>query len=282
MNSEKAVAEGAPVDSGYDVTVFLDESTVEVCATHDTCPKKGALGADDCSMLYLHGVGASVFETHDDRTHVLNKLGAIKSSIAVRGGVSSSKRMGKFVAGGWHATEDLPEFADPLILEVDLNSVHKGHVRYIVSDRKLDTSLVYHDLFIRVLRPIITRYSQATTIEITFERSDDMRDAECRSIVDAAGGSGIKVSRQPKGSDLLAIADYLLFASMRYAGRNEQLCARGGCKTKHKMPIGATVRFNSEAKLLPEGHVGVEDRWHKLYFSFVRGMSSFVGSRDFA
>lgn len=262
----------------YDVSVHLDESAVAVCVVHEPCEADGkAIGTPTCERLYVYGVGASVIETSEDREYLASKLSDLRVTVAARNGVSTSRRMVRFRRDGWHATDDQPEFADPLIRELDLYSPHKGHVRYAVFESPQQVEPAYEALFVHVLTAIISRYKHATSLSIVFEASSGMTEEGCRRIVKlAGGGEEVMVERQPKGSDLLAVADYLLYSAIQYAARNAQICALRQCGQNHVLPIGSTVAFDGNGSPKAAGHVSKDDRWHKLYFAFVRGMSSLV------
>ena len=119
------------------VSIYLDESEVTVCLEHDPCPNDGRAAGPKCRRMYLNGVGAALFESPDDRGELASHLGLLKSRIAARSGVATSRPMRRFVRDGWHATDDPPEFADPFIQELDLDGVFKGHVRYSLTPDKL-------------------------------------------------------------------------------------------------------------------------------------------------
>lgn len=262
----------------YDVSVHLDESAVAVCVTHERCEADGkAAGTPTCERLYVYGVGASVIETNEDREFLATRLSDLRVAVAARNGVSTSRRMVRFRRDGWHATDDQPEFADPLIAELDLYSPHKGHVRFVIFDSPQQVEPVYEALFLHLLTAIISRYRHATSLSIVFEASNGATEEGCRRIVKRAGGEEqVVVERRSKGSDLLAVADYLLYAAIQYAARNAQLCSMRSCGDEHRLPIGSTVAFDENGSPLATGHVPKDDRWHKRYFAFVRGMSSFV------
>lgn len=260
------------------MSVHLDESAVAVCVAHEPCEFDGkAVASQTCDRLYLYGVGASVIETSEDRGSLASRLSELRITVAARNGVATSRRMVRFRRDGWHATDDQPEFADPLIQELDLYSPHKGHVRFVIFNSPQDIRLVYHALFVNLLTAIISRYRYATSLSIVFEASSETTEADCQDIVTRARGGGrVLVARESKGSDLLAVADYLLYAAMKYAARNVRLCALRPCGQIHRLPIGSTLSFDADGNPQAAGHVPKDDQWHKRYFAFVRGMSSFV------
>lgn len=258
------------------VSVYLDESAMNVCMVHQPCEARGSKPGPNCDRRYIYGVGAAVFELGIDAEGFRDRLDHIWTRIRARSGISTSTRMTTFAIDGWHATEDLPEFADPLIEEIDTDGVFKGHVRYIVSEVPAENvDDLYDTLFVWLLRSLFQRYPRQE-LSVVFEVSGKSL-ADIRKLVDSAGApNGTTVGIQGKGDHLLALADYLLFASLKYAGRTEQLCNSNPCALDHRPPIATDLRFDGKGSPLPTGHVGPEDRWHKLYYAFVRNMSSAV------
>ena len=257
-------------------SVFLDESAMFVCMVHEPCKFRGRKAGPECRREYVYGVGAAVFESSVDAEGFRASLEIVRTRIRARNGVSTGKRMASFTTGGWHATQDLPEFADPLIQEIDTDGAFKGHVRYVESSvEAADIENLYRNLFMALLRSLFKRYS-GRDIALIFEESGNTL-ADLRSLIKAAGApTGASVRIEEKGDHLLALADYLLFATLKYVGRTKQLCDSTTCAQDHCPPIAAELWFDRDGAPLAKGHVPPDDRWHKMYYAFVRNMSSAV------
>ncbi|MGN7969913.1 hypothetical protein [Microbacterium sp. 22296] len=187
--------------------------------------------------------------------------------------------MATFVRDGWHATEDLPEFADPLLEEIDTDGMFKGHVRFaVLKAPPSDVDGLYNYLFGRLLTHVLMRYKSAGRVDVIFEQGGGKTLADYQQLVNPRL-TNVLVTMQPKGDNLLALADYLLFATMRYAARAEQLCPGEACADSHLPPVAAAANFDAFGSPVAVGHVQQDDRWHKMYFGFLRAMSSVVRLR---
>ncbi|MGN6127900.1 MAG: hypothetical protein ACTHON_15170 [Humibacter sp.] len=208
------------------------------------------------------------------------RLARIRERIEVRTGVASARRMKTFVRDGWHATDDLPEFADPLLEEIDTDGMFKGHVRYVVlTAAPTDIDDLYDYLFRRLLNHVLARYQLAESVDVVFERAGGRTLPSYERLVDARWAN-TRVSVLPKGDNMLALADYLLFATLRYAARAEQLCPDQECADAHVPPVAANAEFDAVGTPIAVGHVHKDDRWHKMYFGFLRAMSSVIRLRS--
>jgi hypothetical protein len=260
------------------VSIFLDESAVSVCRVHEPCDER-ARRESACDLRYLVGVGACVVESDLDESTGRARLARIRERVAVRTGIASARRMKSFVRDGWHATDDLPEFADPLLEEIDTDGMFKGHVRYVVlSDPPTDIDDLYDHLYRQLLNHVLARYRVSESVDVVFEQAGGRTLASYERLINARW-TNTRVIAQSKGDNILALADYLLFATMRYAARAEQLCPGAGCVDTHVPPIAAIADFDAAGTPLAVGHVQKDDRWHKMYFSFLRLMSSVVKLR---
>jgi len=258
------------------VLVYVDESEMPVCLEHEPCPDLGRIPSSTCRRIYLYGVGAAVFETSTDLDELAARLESLKVSISVRSGIATSRRMKKFVSDGWHATDDTPEFADPLVQELDVAGVFKGHACYFLTEEKQGNATdVYARLSLALARNLAARY-RGQTVEFVFEAGGlPQRDAE--EVIRAAGApDDTNVRLETKGNVLLAVADYLLYAALKYAARTEQLCPGAECDIEHRVPVASDLIYGDDAAPLPFGHVGANERWHKLYYAFARSMSAAV------
>ncbi len=261
------------------MSIFLDESAVSVCRVHEPCDEVSR-AESACELRFLVGVGACVVESDVDADASRVRLARVRERIEVRTGIASARRMKTFVRDGWHATDDLPEFADPLLEEIDTDGMFKGHVRYVVltaAPTHVDDLFDY--LFRRLLNHVLARYQLAESVDVVFERAGGRTLSSYERLVDARWARA-RVSMWPKGDNMLSLADYLLFATLRYAARAEQLCPGEECAIAHVLPVAATAEFDASGAPLAVGHVHKDDRWHKMYFGFLRAMSSVVRLRS--
>lgn len=217
-----------------------------------------------------------MFEAEDDIERTEEALTRVRARVAARNGVASSRGMSDFERYGWHATNDLPEFAEPLIEEIDTDGAFKGHVRFAVMDAPAtDAAGVYDHLFAQLLAHLLMRYRGSTEVEVIFER-DKGRTLESYTRLVEEKWENATVIAIPKGDNLLALADYLLYAAMNYAARAEQICDEQSCEDSHLPPTASALRYDHLGSPLAVGHLGKDDRWHKRYYAFVRVMSSVV------
>ncbi|WDG17468.1 hypothetical protein [Microbacterium sp. Clip185] len=210
------------------------------------------------------------------------RLASLRREIDARNGLSAGTRTARFRDSGWHATEDLPDYAEPLIHELDLGGTFKGHVRYARSSAPISGGNLYdlYDrLFVAVARDLILRYRAAPSCSLTFE-ADGSPSSRYERIVAAAGagdGNPVALAVQPKGDNLLAVADYLLFATLKYIARGVQLCPdEARCPETHGAPIASALSLDPEGSFEATGHVTKADRWHRRYYAVARNMSSVV------
>jgi hypothetical protein len=262
-----------------DVAIFLDESLVTICLSHEPCGNRGREPGPDCDRRYIYGVGAAVFESSGDADAFRARLGSVRTRIRARSGIANARRMARFARDGWHATDDTPEFADPLIAEIDTDGVFKGHVRYALSKAAIaNADDLYDRLFIWLLRALFKRY-EGQSVHVIFEASGKSLTM-LREVAASAGAStDTIVDEQGKGDVLLAMADYLLYATLNYIGRAEQVCKSVTCSIDHNPPIAAELTFDRFGSPLAVGHVKTDDRWHKMYYAFASNMSSVVRAR---
>lgn len=184
--------------------------------------------------------------------------------------------MPRFAKYGWHATDDLPEFADPLIEEIDTDASFKGHARIIISNSKpSNETALYDHLFGELLKHLIRRYREDEHVRVIFEGAGGRSIADYQRIV-GEGIANVSVETQAKGGNLLALADYLLYATIQYVARVAQVCKDPRCQQLHTPPVASSLNYDSTGRPIPSGHLSKDDRWHKLYFAFARSMSSIV------
>lgn len=261
--------------------VFLDESMVQACLAHSKCEFSGkSTAGPTCVRRYLYGVGACVFESHDDLDVSAARLTELHQLVAARNGVMGSRRSKSFGRDGWHATDDLPEFQDPFIFDADQSGSFKGHVRYTVRSGRVhgtDLENLYRKLFVSLLTGVLRRYGHDQRLQFVFE-TDGTTDAEYHQMVLDAGGppGSFTATGSPKGDVHLAVADYLLYATMQYLARVEELCGGNDCRVAHGAPVGNQLAFDRNGAVMTSGHVLQSERWHRMYFAFAKNMSSVV------
>lgn len=265
-------------EASDEVVIYLDESTVVVCRAHSPCEWDGkATGGHDCDRLYLYGVGACAFESPADRNLLQQRLGVLRERITSRNGLAMSRRAARFARDGWHATEDLPEYADPLLFEIDIGSDFKGHVRFTASGTALVGKLlmdVYLGLTQQLAHVLNQRYRRHSTVRFVFEAGGVPLVELKRAIPNSVDGvNRVILSEEGKGNDLLALADYLLYGSLKYASINAK-CRDSECETSHRVPAGERLIYDAAGAPRAAGHVGRDDRFHRFYFAFARNMSS--------
>lgn len=154
------------------VSMKLDESVVNVCLAHQRCPQIGRTPSVDCDWRWIYGVGVAVYESIEDLLELRQRLSVVREGILARTGIEDAPRMPGFRAHGWHATKDGPEFAEPLLNELDRGATFKGHVRFIVTAIALTSTQkdqVFDSLFIELLRVLMPRYRAHELIDIVFE-----------------------------------------------------------------------------------------------------------------
>lgn len=208
-----------------------------------------------------------------------DRLKTVRETILTRTAIEDSPRMPGFKAHGWHATKDGPEFADPLLTELDRGASFKGHIRYVVSSVELNGSQkarVFDLLFGALLRAVLLRYRAFEGIDIVFEADQSPRSRYV-GIVDGARPTGaVDVRVEPKGDSALAMADYLLYAALKYLARVMERCQSEVCDLGHRPPIANEVLYSAAGAVELVGHLDGRDYALRMYKAFVRSMSSVV------
>lgn len=261
------------------VYIKLDESVVPVCLAHDGCSHLGGRPTSECDRRWIYGVGAAVYESIDDVVSLRDRLHRVRETILVRTGIEDAPRMPGFRAHGWHATKDGPEFADPLLTELDRGANFKGHVRYVVSAVELSGQTKEHAfnlLFTALLRVVMLRYRSFDRIDIVFEADQSPRTRYARIIEQASPVGPVDVQVEPKGDSALAMADYLLYAALKYLARGMERCQVGGCDVSHRPPTADEISYSAAGAVELSGHLNGADYVLRMYKSFVRSMSSVV------
>ncbi|MGG7508589.1 hypothetical protein [Plantibacter sp. YIM 135249] len=268
------------------VSLKLDESLVVVCLTHVRCKYAGRATAQaDCDRRWIYGVAAVAYETLQDLHDLRASLNLIRNSILLRSGIESSRRISDFKTRGWHATDDGPEFSEPLLAALDSNSSFKGHVRFAISDEMLDSTLslaMYDFLFVRLLSSVLNRYREFGKIDVVFE-DDQSPLSRYEGLVQAAHPltDHVTVHTEGKGDPALAVADYLLYASLKFVGSTLQHCQVTNCLTQHDLPMADDIEYDKDGRFTVMGHLTARDYSFRVYSSFVRAMSSAVQLHGF-
>ncbi|WP_454115795.1 hypothetical protein [Microbacterium aurum] len=206
-----------------------------------------------------------------------DRLAQVRDGILARTGIEDAPRMSGFRAHGWHATKDGHEFAEPLLVELDRAAAFKGHVRYVISSHELtsdEKDRVFNSLFVGVLRVSFSRYRSSELTDIVFEDDQSPR-SRYDVIVQRAQPSGeVRVSVEPKGDSALAMADYLLYATLKYVARVLEQCKTDNCGISHRPPISTEVSYDATGAIEMPGHLTASDFAFRMYKTFVRSMSS--------
>lgn len=262
------------------VWVKLDESLVFRCAAHPSCSYNGRGPVpDSCTLIWIYGVGAAVYELDEDLNSVRERLGRLKARLLSRENMQFTRRYQKFSKKGWHATEDGPEFSVPFVSELDDGAGFKGHIRYAVVDRVLTSTEqieTYDTLFAHLLRALGSRYRDSP-IDLVFER-DESSASRYDEIVRRAGleFEDVSYADESKGDPAIAVADYLLYAALNFVAESIAVCVQSRCMQRHDVPIAATLTFDSRGRAHLPGHLDAQSRYYRLYTTFVRHMSSAV------
>lgn len=261
------------------VSVKLDESVFTICLAHERCNQVHRSPSNECAPLWIYGVGAAVYESLDDLANLRDRLTRVREMILARTGIEDAPRMPGFRAHGWHATKDGTEFADPLLTELDRGATFKGHVRYVTTASVLDAGQkeqVFDSLFAALLRSLMPRYRSSASIDIVFE-ADQSPPSRYDAIIRQARPRGhINVSVEAKGDSGLAMADYLLYATLQYLARVMERCQLDDCGVAHRPPIAQDVSYDVAGSLELAGHLTGGDYALRMYKTFVRNMSSVV------
>lgn len=261
------------------VSMKLDESVVNVCLTHQRCPHIGRAPTGDCDWRWIYGVGVAVYESIDDLLDLRRRLSAVREGILARTGIEDAPRMPGFRAHGWHATKDGPEFAEPLLNELDRGATFKGHVRFIVTAIALTSTQkdqAFDSLFIELLRVLMPRYRAHEQIDIVFEADQSPLSRYEAIIAETRPVTDVAVSAEPKGDPGLAMADYLLYATLKYVARVMECCQLEGCGVPHNPPEANSVEYSPQGGVELAGHLTGGDYALRMYKTFVRNMSSVV------
>ncbi|GLK16327.1 hypothetical protein [Herbiconiux flava] len=261
------------------VYLKLDESVVNVCKTHQRCSRLGGSPSAECDWRWIIGVGVAVYESFQDLDDLRQRLDVVRAEILSRTGIEDAPRMAGFRSHGWHATKDGAEFAEPLLAELDRGATFKGHVRYLVSSVALDATKknqAFDALFVSLLRVLMQRYRTWEQIDVVFE-ADQSPPSRYESIIaKARPGANVTVSAAPKGDAGLAMADYLLYATLKYVARVVECCQVQGCPVSHLPPNANSLTYSDEGGVQIEGHLTGGDYALRMYKTFVRNMSSVV------
>ncbi|MGM1018492.1 MAG: hypothetical protein ACQEW8_13240 [Actinomycetota bacterium] len=255
----------------------LDESVVNVCVAHQRCQHIGRSPSAECDWRWIYRVGVAVYESIDDLLDLRLRLSNVREEILARTGVEDAPRMPGFRAHGWHATKDGPEFAEPLLNELDRGATFKGHVRYIVTAVALTSTQkdqAFDALFIELLRVLMPRYRSYEHIDIVFE-ADQSPPSRYEAIIEQARPSNtVSVSAEPKGDSGLAMADYLLYATLKYVARVMECCGSESCNVPHNPPDANSVDYSPDGVVELVSHLTGSDYALRMYKTFVRNMSS--------
>ncbi|WP_177173842.1 hypothetical protein [Microbacterium sp. LCT-H2] len=257
----------------------LDESVVNVCLTHQRCPRIGKGPSVDCDWRWIYGVGVAVYETIEDLLELRQRLSVVREGILARTGIEDAPRMPGFRAHGWHATKDGPEFAEPLLNELDRGATFKGHARFVVTATALTSTQknqVFDSLFIELLRVLMPRYRAHKQIDIVFEADQSPLTRYEAIIAQTRSGTDVAVSAEAKGDSGLAMADYLLYATLKYVARVMECCKAENCDVPHNPPDANSVDYRPDGVVELAGHLTGGDHALRMYKTFVRNMSSVV------
>ena len=184
-----------------------------------------------------------------------------------------------FRAHGWHATKDGPEFAEPLLVELDRGSTFKGHVRYAISPIALDAEQkdhVFDYLFAHLLHVVMRRYRSCDLLDLVFEADQSPPARYDRIIEQSRPLTTVKVRTEPKGDSGLAMADYLLFATLKYVARVMEYCQTPKCDVPHSPPTANSVTYSPDGAIEVQSHLTSRDHAFRMYKTFVRTVSSSV------
>lgn len=261
------------------VSMKLDESVVNVCLAHQRCPQIGRTPSVDCDWRWIYGVGVAVYESIEDLLELRQRLSVVREGILARTGIEDAPRMPGFRAHGWHATKDGPEFAEPLLNELDRGATFKGHVCFIVTAIALTSTQkdqVFDSLFIELLRVLMPRYRAHELIDIVFEADQSPLSRYEAIIAQTRPGTDVAVGTEPKGDSGLAMADYLLYATLKYVARVMECCQLEGCEVPHNPPEANSVDYSPEGGVELAGHLTGGDHALRMYKTFVRNMSSVI------
>ncbi|TQK20144.1 hypothetical protein FBY40_2667 [Microbacterium sp. SLBN-154] len=261
------------------VHLKLDESVVSVCLAHEGCSQIGGPPADECDRRWIYGVGGAVYESIDGLASLQDRLHGVRQTILARTGIEDAPRMLGFIAHGWHATKDGPEFADPLLTELDRGASFKGHVRYVVSSVELSgptKERVFDLLFVALLRVVMLRYRDFERIDIVFEADQSPRSRYAAILEQARPMVTVDVRVEPKGDSALAMADYLLYATLKYLARVMERCQSETCDVGHRPPTANEVSYSAAGAVELYGHLNGRDYALRMYKAFVRSMSSII------
>lgn len=262
-----------------DVYMKLDESVVNVCLAHEGCSSLGRSPSTECDWRWIYGVGVAVYESLEDLLDLRRRLSIVREAILARTGIEDAPRMPGFRAHGWHATKDGPEFADPLLSELDRGATFKGHVRYVVTAFALNgrqKDQVFDSLFVELLRVLMVRYRSFEQIDVVFE-ADQSPPSRYNAIIQQTRPAGaVAVRAEPKGDSGLAMADYLLYATLRYVARVMERCQVEGCDIPHRPPDANAISYSAEGMVELTGHLAGGDYALRMYKTFARNMSSIL------
>ena len=261
------------------VSMKLDESVVNVCLAHQRCPQIGRTPSVDCDWRWIYGVGVAVYESIEDLLELRQRLSVVREGILARTGIEDAPRMPGFRGHGCHATKDGPEFAEPLLNELDRGATFKGHVRFIVPAIALTSTQkdqVFDSLFIELLRVLMPRYRAHELIDIVFEADQSPLSRYEAIIAQTRPGTDVAVGTEPKGDSGLAMADYLLYATLKYVARVMECCQLEGCEVPHNPPEANSVDYSPEGGVELAGHLTGGDHALRMYKTFVRNMSSVI------
>ena len=257
----------------------LDESVVNVCLAHQQCRHIGRTPSGECDWRWIYGVGVAVYESTEDLLDLRQRLSAVREGVLARTGIEDAPRMPGFRAHGWHATKDGPEFAEPLLNELDRGATYKGHVRYVTTKLPLNGTQkdqAFDSLFVELLRVLMPRYRSWEQIDIVFEADQSPLSRYEAIIEQARPVTKVAVSAEPKGDSGLAVADYLLYATLKYVARVMECCQVEGCDVPHHPADANSVDYSPDGVVELAGHLTGGDHALRMYKTFVRNMSSII------
>lgn len=255
----------------------LDESVVNVCLAHQPCRHIGKRPSAECDWRWIYGVGVAIYESVGDLLDLRQRLSVVREGILARTGIEDAPRMPGFRAHGWHATKDGYEFAEPLLNELDRGATYKGHVRYVTANRALNGTQkdqAFDSLFVELLRVLMPRYRSYEQIDVVFEADQSPRSRYEAIIEKARPVTNAVVSAEPKGDTALAMADYLLYATLKYVACVMQCCQLEGCDVPHNPPDANSIDYSPHGAVELAGHLTGADYELRMYKTFVRNISS--------
>ena len=164
-------------------------------------------------------------------------------------------------------------------VELDRGATYKGHVRYVTTKLPLNGTQkdqAFDSLFVELLRVLMPRYRSWEQIDIVFEADQSPLSRYEAIIEQARPVTKVAVSAEPKGDSGLAVADYLLYATLKYVARVMECCQVEGCDVPHHPADANSVDYSPDGVVELAGHLTGGDHALRMYKTFVRNMSSII------